>query len=161
MKLLFSLIPTCFISLLLLGSCDSDSSSSNIDISNVDPTQRIHPQLQPYLNQFIQEAIDRGVPLNTNRMDNLIMRFEDLPAGTLGTCGTGNGLNEIIISNTISSTQYKWVAIHELGHCILRMLHRDDTLSIMNSTSRQSRLNQIGDQAAFDEFFQERFYEAY
>jgi len=155
MKNLFLILP---LSLLLFVSCDSGSSgssSSSIASSNVDA------RLQVYLNEFMAEAGKRGVALNGNRLSRLDIQFGELEQGTLGTCSSSSEKNEITINNDINQSQIRWVVMHELGHCILRIEHRDNVLSVMNSVLRQPQLERLGDDAAFDEFFQEQFFEAF
>lgn len=153
MKFFFMILP-----LVLLGfsSCDNDSSSSSsITQGSIDP------RFQPFVNEFISEASQRGVSLNSNRLFSLVVKFGALDANTLGTCTSGGNTNEITINNQIADNQIRWVVIHELGHCLLRMEHRNDVLSIMNSVLRQRQLDAWSSKAAFDEFFQPRFFEAF
>ena len=156
MKKVIVFLPIC---LLFFTSCDSGSSDSSIS-SGIGSTS-VDSRLQVYFDEFLSEADKRGVALNGNRLSNLQIEFGDLDAGTLGTCTTGGLDNVIIISNDATEDQYRWVVIHELGHCILRIEHRNDILSIMNSSLRLNQLNRQDEEALFDEFFQEQFFESF
>ena len=156
MKSLFLLLPIC---LLCLASCDSSSSDAGGISGFLDSP--VDPELQVYLNEFLVEADKRGVAINGDRMSRLVIEFGDIESDALGICSTGLLTNTITISNDATPDQYRWVVIHELGHCILRMEHRDNTLSLMNSTLRLGLLDSLDETAVFDEFFQEQFFEGY
>lgn len=158
MKNLYLLVLVC---LAIFTSCDSDSDSSTPIITTNAPSSNIDSRLQVYLDEFIIEAGKRGVALNADRLSRLDIQFGVLDSDTLGTCSSSSEKNTITINNNITQSQLRFTVIHELGHCILRIDHRDDVLSIMNSTLREAELANLGDEAAFDELFQERFFEAF
>lgn len=165
MKTILAAILAIPIGLLFIASCDSGGGGdSGIDetIITSDIDIRVDPVLQPYLENFLDAAAARDIDLNSNRLANLTLRFGILEAGTLGICSSNNSnLNDIIVSESASERSLRWIVYHELGHCILRMNHRDDFLSIMNTALFTIRLDLIGEDAAFDEFFQEEFFEEF
>ncbi len=155
MKNLFLILPLYLFFLVSCDSGSSDSLSSSIGNSEVDP------RLQVYLDEFLTEADRRGVTVNGNRLSTLSIQFGELESGTLGICSSSSRENVITVSTEATEDQFRWVVVHELGHCILRMEHRDNTLSAMNSALSLRRLDSLGEEAVYNEFFQERFFEAY
>lgn len=157
MKNIFLTLP---LSCLFFGfaSCDSGSSSSSFT-SVGDPA--VDSVLQVYLNEFLVEADKRGIDLNGGRLGSLTIRFGDLEPGTLGLCSASSQENVVTVSNEATEDQYRWIVVHELGHCVLRIDHRDDVLSVMNSALSFRRLNNLGEEAVYDEFFQEQFFEGF
>ncbi len=152
-------------------SCDSDSSDSVrtglnpiFTPSPTTPPVNIDAELQQYLNTFITEAAARNVTLNTQRMANLTLKFGPLDPGTLGECATDPGdltFIEVVINETLRGSNPEWTTIHELGHCILRMEHRDDVLSIMNAFDSDAQLDAANRVTIFDEFFDAQYFEQF
>ena len=146
---------------LLFSACRPDE---------VPPTVYEVPALiQPYIDLFEQEAAKRGVQLD---ITNLKVEFEeDLNGGdAAGTCtfATEESPTPHI---RLDTTSFNWrnneyhreiLVFHELGHCILDRLHKDDLLpngniaSIMRSTGEQvygGLLNDFKREYYLDELF--------
>jgi len=164
MKTILAALLSIPIGLLFIASCDSGGSDSGINDTTItfDNDIRVDPVLQPYLENFLDAAAARGINLNSNRLANLTLRFGALDPGTLGICSSNNSnRNDITVNENSSERSLRWIVYHELGHCILRMNHRDDFLSIMNTALFTIRLDLLGEEAAFDEFFREEFFEEF
>ena len=146
--------------ILALPSCDS---GGNSDASVAETfEQRVDAELQVHLDTFLREAAVRSIDLNQNRLDVLTMQFGPLDNNVLGTATTLNDtIADVVINENLRGVDVEFTAIHELGHAILHMDHRDDVLSIMNSFSTDAFLALRSDQENFDEFFQEQFFEAF
>jgi hypothetical protein len=127
--------------------------------------------LEPYLDLFEQEAAKRGRNI---RIDNLIVEFEeDLRGGEAAGLCTFASETSPTPHIRLDTTSYNWqnnpshreiLVFHELGHCILNRLHRDDELpngnfsSIMRSTGEQlygGNLNAFKREYYLDELFDE------
>ena len=126
----------------------------------------IEPELKPHFYTFLEEADKRGIAINPERVANLSIRFADLPSGTTGLCTTSelDGRAEIVeiqISSSLRGGNLEWVVIHELGHCLLHMQHRETLLSVMNSAIFTSELNQKDREQIFDEFFDPQYFEKF
>jgi hypothetical protein len=127
--------------------------------------------IQPYIDAFEQEAALRGVTLE---IDNLIVEFEsNLQGGdAAGLCTFASPSNPTPHVR-LDTTSFNWrnnayhreiLVFHELGHCILNRLHRDDKLpngnaaSIMRATGEQlygGTLNAFKRAYYLDELFDE------
>ncbi|RMG64730.1 MAG: hypothetical protein D6722_16640, partial [Bacteroidetes bacterium] len=106
--------------------------------------------IQPYVDAFEQEAAARGLDLN---IDNLTVEFgTDLQGGDAAGLCTFASQNNPTPRIQLDTTSFNWrnneyhreiLVFHELGHCILNRLHRDDLLpngniaSMMRSTGEQ------------------------
>ena len=153
---------------LHLISCDSGDVNSNQegvenpntgDITAGDITET---QLMAHFNTFEEEAAKRDIALNPERIANLSIKFAPLEPGVTGLCTSkSDGYTEIKIASSLRGTNTEWVVIHELGHCILNMLHRDTALSIMNSAINESALDQADREQLFDEFFDLQYFERF
>lgn len=113
-------------------------------------TYEVPAIIQPYIDAFEQEAAARGVELS---IDNLIVEFEsDLQGGDAAGLCTFASQNNPTPHVRLDTTSFNWrnnlyhreiLVFHELGHCILNRLHRDDLLpngniaSMMRSTGEQ------------------------
>jgi hypothetical protein len=101
-----------------------------------DPVHRVDPELNPYLQQFIQEANLRGVSLNIED-DGIIMEFADLEPPTIGLCHYSLPRRIQIDRSYWQETQLyphgqnlrENVVFHELGHGFLNRRHDNTTLS--------------------------------
>lgn len=148
---------------ILLGACRKEDPI----VPNV---LEIPDIIQPYIDLFEAEAAKRGKDI---KIDNLIVEFE----GNLQD-GTAAGLCNFETTNSpphirLDTTSTNWtnneasreiLVFHELGHCILNRLHRDDLLpntnyvSIMRSTGSQvygGSLNAFKRDYYLDELFDE------
>ncbi|TAE60242.1 MAG: hypothetical protein EAZ89_01710, partial [Bacteroidetes bacterium] len=128
-------------SLFLLQACKDDEPVKVYDVPSI---------IQPYIDLFEQEAAARGQTLN---IDNLKVEFEtDLQGGDAAGLCTFASPNTPTPHIRLDTTSYNWqnneyhreiLIFHELGHCILNRLHKDDVLpngnyaSIMRSTGEQ------------------------
>ncbi len=128
-------------------------------------------RIQPYVDAFEMEASKRGVDID---ITNLRVEFEgDLNDGTAaGLCTFASASNPTPYIR-LDTTSFNWqnneyhreiLVFHELGHCILNRLHRDDNLpngnisSMMRSTGEQvygGLLNQFKRSYYLDELFDE------
>lgn len=102
---------------------------------------QIDPKLEPYVKSFSTEANKRNINFS---LENLIMKFDK---ESIEICGhyvkNASGQREIVINPTCWDSapeqNREALAFHELGHCFLSRLHRDDLLpngapaSIMNT----------------------------
>lgn len=141
--------------LLVTNSCDSDVASDQ-SVGNVQL-----PLLEDYLDVFLKEAEKRGVVIDKDKLDSLELIYREQPPNVLGVCRvTASNRLEVSIDPS-RPVSVKWTTIHELGHCLLRMLHRDDVLSIMNSVEVSIKLDEADPDELFDEFFQDKFFDAY
>ncbi len=102
----------------------------------------IEDELRPYIEDFIQEAGERGLDLD---ISDLTAQIEDIQGrSVVGQCShNSNKPNEIVIDskfwNSNSLLDREYVIFHELGHCLLLRSHLDEVdgngncLSIMQS----------------------------
>ena len=102
---------------------------------------QIDPKLELYVKAFVDEAKKRNIEI---KLENLVMKFDK---ESLEICGhylkDKTGQREIVINpscwDTTPEQNREALAFHELGHCFLNRLHRDDLLpnkapaSIMNT----------------------------
>ena len=106
----------------------------------------VHPELQPYVNSFLQEGNKRSIPVY---IENLIATFGVMEDDTWGTCHFNNDVPYITISadawHGIVETSKEILMYHELGHCLLGRNHRNDkdmagiNVSIMGEYALQYR----------------------
>lgn len=127
--------------------------------------------IEPYIELFEQEAASRGLDIT---IDNLIVEFEeDLRGGDAAGLCTFASESSPTPHIRLDTTSFNWqnnefhrelLVFHELGHCILNRLHRDDELpngnftSIMRSTGEQlygGNLNYFKRDYYLDELFDE------
>lgn len=151
---------------IMLSSCDSSSSSPSQGPTSGDTSeQAIDPELKPSYDIFIAEALARNVNLNSDefafRLANLKLQWGQIPADSLAECGTNSddpSLVKITVSEELrGAPNLEHTIIHELGHCILHMEHRDGVLSIMN-TDYTDELDAADRNDLYDEFFQAQFF---
>ncbi|RFS14369.1 hypothetical protein [Emticicia sp. C21] len=91
---------------------------------------QIDPKLEPYLKSFVAEAQKRNI---TVKLENLIMKFDN---ESIEICGhfvkEKSGQREIVINpicwDSVPEQNREALAFHELGHCFLNRLHRNDLL---------------------------------
>ncbi|WNJ15958.1 hypothetical protein [Pontibacter sp. G13] len=153
----FALLVACSI---LLSACQPDPAPAVYQVPDI---------IEPYIDLFELEASKRGITLE---VDNLIVEFESNlqngDAAGLCTFATESSPTPVIHLDTNS---YNWrnnewhreiLVFHELGHCILNRLHKDDVLpngsfaSIMRSTGEQmygGQLNAFKRDYYLDELF--------
>lgn len=125
--------------------------------------------IQPYIESFEMEAAKRGLDLN---ITNLRVEFEgDLNDGTAAGLCTFASASNPTPHIRLDTTSFNWrnnewhreiLVFHELGHCILNRLHKDDYLpngniaSIMRSTGEQvygEAMNRFKREYYLDELF--------
>jgi hypothetical protein len=112
-----------FVILILTIACQKQTLEPNL--------YQIDKDLEPFLNTFIDEAKKRGVEV---KLENLIMTFGNSTTDICGQCNkkSNNGQRTItIIKDPIcwtnaSKQNQEALVFHELGHCLLNRLHRDD-----------------------------------
>ena len=130
----------------------------------------VPPLIQPYVDLFEQEASKRGIQLD---IDNLKVEFEEELNGgdAAGTCTFATEASPTPHIR-LDTTSFNWknneyhreiLVFHELGHCILDRLHKDNILSngniasIMRSTGEQvygGLLNDFKREYYLDELFE-------
>ena len=144
------------IPLLWLYSCEQDDIPA--------PTGVIPKSMQPYVDQFVWEAEQRGLSMDVSR---LTIEFDsdiqggNSPGSVVGIC-TRVGNQQLIRLDTLNSLWLlsgnlgkEEILFHELGHCMLDRPHKDATLvsgdfaSIMRSVG----LLQYGDLNNFTSLF--------
>ena len=143
--------------LLLLCSCEQD----DIPV----PTGVIPESMQPYVDQFVWEAAQRGIAIDVSRLtiefDNDI-EGGNTPGSVVGICTRAGNHQQLIRLDTLNSLWLlsgnlgkEEILFHELGHCMLDRPHKDGTLvsgdfvSIMRSIG----LLQYGDLNNFTSLF--------
>lgn len=90
---------------------------------------------QPYVDQFVNEALQRGLEVDFSDT-GLIIEFGSVPPDAAAVCkGRGDansGSHHIVIKksfwNNSTPLQQERLIFHELGHCELNRGHRNDTL---------------------------------
>lgn len=142
--------------LFLLISCES--------VEMPEPIRVIPDQMQPFLDQFIWEAEKRGINLDVSKLS---FEFESrISAGNVtnpivGICIRSDNLHLIKI-DTLNSLWLlsgnlgrEEVVFHELGHCLLDRLHKDEKFLSDDFTSimRTVGLLQYGDLNNFTSLF--------
>jgi hypothetical protein len=114
---------------------------------SLEPTiYQIDKDLQPFVTTFADEAKKRGIDI---KYENLIMVFDSSSENLCGKCTKqpSEGQRTIKIKKDflcwkgVPSQNKEALVFHELGHCLLGRVHRDDILpngadaSLMNSNS--------------------------
>ncbi|MBK8501072.1 MAG: hypothetical protein IPL46_02070 [Saprospiraceae bacterium] len=99
------------------------------------PVLDIHPDFQPLVDLFEEEASKRGINLT---VDNLILQYDtSLTQFICAECNSSESVNRVqkqILVNPNNricwqySQELEALIFHELGHCILRRSHLSDTL---------------------------------
>lgn len=160
---------------IYLVSCDSggsgggdntdntpDNSVDSDDVEITPPSQNpgnsdIDPELQVQVDAFVREANARGIDVS---LSGLSVQFANFSGGASGQCSTNGISREVLVSDVFRGRPNLafYIVFHELGHCILRREHRDDIISIMNTTINLSELNTLDQTALIDELFDENFF---
>ncbi len=114
---------------------------------SLEPTvYQIDKDLQSYVTTFAEEAKKRGIEI---KYENLIMVFDSTSENLCGKCSKQplEGQRTIKIKKDflcwkgVPNQNKEALVFHELGHCLLGRVHRDDLLpngadaSLMNSNS--------------------------
>jgi hypothetical protein len=112
-----------FFALILPFACQKQTVEPNI--------YQIDKELEPFLKIFLDEGKKRGVEI---KLENLIMAFGTSTEDICGKCNKKDNNGQRTI--TIIRDQICWtnaakenkeaLVFHELGHCLLNRLHRDD-----------------------------------
>lgn len=113
---LFSLI-------LIFQTCRQDN-----DIGAEQGVYDVDPTFEPYVQEFIAEAAKRGQTIDFSD-SGLIVEFSEVQlAGANGRCYLGRHHIEIDKSRWFSFSEdvRGFLLFHELGHCELDRLHRND-----------------------------------
>jgi len=156
----------CPISMFVISSCDSGSdnpSSTNISDAAesraviIDTNNFVDPLIRPFLDSFIAELEARQISAD---LSNISMEFVDdfgeevigiSQGGTVaGICFFNTGLIQID-SIFITNPSFLFEVIyHELGHCVLGMEHRENSI--------MSEIIPRATPALIDELFTEEFF---
>ena len=168
----WGLAALCPIIMFIITSCDSGSSNDNGSSSDdsddnsetfeagaviIDTNEFVDPLIRPFLDSFIAELQERQISAD---LSNISIEFVDdfgpdlvglSEGGTIaGLCFFDTGLIQIdalLISNPSFLFE---VIYHELGHCVLGMEHRENSL--------MSEIIPRATPALVDEFFTEEFF---
>lgn len=124
----------------------------------------VAPELLPYYNKFINEAMKQRV---TIAQDNFVMRFmtqvDAAASGSsiIGYCQTSSQLASIRINRSEWDQINEWEKIeltfHEMGHCLLGREHRLGEITINGVYIPVSIMNPD----FFDGWFISEYYEYY
>lgn len=118
------------LALIALTACTSGNHTPEVSIT---------PELQPYVTQFQQDAIDTiGTDI---QIDDLRMVMQESASSTepyaIGMCTQFEGESPLIQispswwSHNLDTIQRKLLVYHELGHCVLQRMHNVNVISIM------------------------------
>lgn len=102
---------------VVFGGC------SIFEKKDIIPTENIAIYFRKYVNEFKQEAQNRGIDLNKSLRPNISIYFVDDLGKAVGQCDGGNNIE--IDRKKWSSAGYKErkrIIFHELGHCLLKRL---------------------------------------
>lgn len=138
-------------SVICLVSCDdsdSDTVSDSVSIPDDSGSEGIDSRLQPFVNNFVADMNERGI---TRDISGLSVSFSSLDSGVAGICSPSEG--RVVISPIFinDSRNLEELIYHELGHCVLGMEHRSN--SIMQSSGFVG-LSEV----SINEFFNEEFF---
>jgi hypothetical protein len=92
----------------------------------------VDPRLQPHVDSFMSDCKSHGMQdkCNVGMAKLSSVEFGSEAPTFAGVC-IRDGLNRVVIDESISDDQIKFVVYHELGHCILGKQH--DNSEIMAS----------------------------
>ena len=141
----------------------------------IETNEHIDPRLQPYVDRYEQEALDRGIVVDLDK-SQLSASIDSLGGGGVaGECRFNiQEPNELVVDATlwanpnVSETLREYIVFHELGHCERRRKHREDAdrnnvcLSIMasgvggcrdvyNATTRSKLLDELFDPSFYND----------
>lgn len=108
-----------------VGCSDDGTETPSTAIYNVDPV------FETYVQEFIAEGAKRGKDINFDD-SGLSIQFSEFPLdGAAGLCRLGRYDIEIDKANwfRFSERFRSYLLFHELGHCELDRLHRNNTFS--------------------------------
>jgi hypothetical protein len=108
------------------------------------PRYEVDAAVEPYVRRFVEEAQKRGKSVDAT---NLVVKFDTLMVGeACGVCRLTAGEPPTILLNvtglcwkTASAEAREGLVFHELGHCLLKRVHKNTLLpnglfaSLMNS----------------------------
>lgn len=168
----------CSLSLIFIscdsGSSDSSSSTSSTSSNNttstttgneeepneatiIETSRFVDPLLQPVLDSFVQELRNRQISADLSNITMVLVddfgpSFTGLSQGgsTAGLCFRSSGLIQIDRFFMTNPGFLLEIIYHELGHCVLGMEHRPN--SIMSPTLPRATPSLI------DELFTEAFF---
>lgn len=112
----------------------------------------IADELQPYFDRFVTAGLERGyqIDLAAAKIEGFLSLISD--SGVVGQCQFDeNSPHTIRIDkrywNNATELEKEYVVFHELGHCYLERLHRDESntngtcVSLMESGLGECRAN--------------------
>jgi hypothetical protein len=111
----------------------------------------IDPALQPYVDNFVKDANDRGVQVN---LTNFKIFITDIK-GKFGVSleKSVHIDSDFFYSYSGYSTQIEIIVYHELGHHFLNLKHDNSKPLIMSSPTNITLYNSIGRERALDDLF--------
>lgn len=86
------------------------------------------PEMEPYVSRFFLEANLRGYDLYEEHFDFTIRFGETHDAGVVASCENPGRIITINPEIWASRADHEreWIVFHELGHCILDRMHRNE-----------------------------------
>jgi|GEM_PF-4276741 len=141
-----TLLLSSFVFLSCGGSDSSSLSDSDSDSSEL--VDGVDPFLEPFIDDFVAEAAARSISVDVSE---ITMVFVEQDPGIAGVCFLGQGRVEIDPFFRTNTGDLRELVFHELGHCVLAMDHRPD--SIMQAVDFIGITDEL-----LDEFFSEEFF---
>jgi hypothetical protein len=98
----------------------------------------VDPELKPYVDQYLQDMEDMGMPISRyKKIDSIILLPDTAIACTDGALGCAN--NRLVFIKRPSggylidtNMYYTFLVYHEMGHAMYNLPHNNFRLSIMN-----------------------------
>lgn len=117
-KKLHQVVAVCLVCFLFL-SCEDDTPNYNVELD-----------FQEYVDRFIEEAAKRGKTIDFSDTGLSIQFREAVDTESGGVCYLGQHRIEIekFFWDDSNDAQREGLIFHELGHCELDRLHRNDLL---------------------------------
>lgn len=96
-----------------------------------EPYYEAPSELDIYVQKFIEEGEKRGVSLNIEE-EAIVLEFGELTGNEGGKCAPNAYPKQIVIDRgkwlLINQHQREMLVFHELGHCILNRVHKNEKL---------------------------------
>lgn len=123
-------------------ACQSNTNNSIFD----------NEDLNPFINQFFQEAKLHGLDIESKQSE-LKVKFGNLPKGKAGSCKFKKQLVTIdpTIWSEMDSIQRQALVFHELAHCILNRKHKNSTFQ--RGECRSLMIDNFSDSTCYYDFY--------